>query len=73
MLEFRELLSGKKVNTNAQAIKIIDLVLRELAAQRLLFLNVFAHHYSLLQFIMQLMNGYMKFISTIFFFLSKMF
>lgn len=34
MHQYRGLLSAKRVNTNSQALKIIDLVLRELAEQR---------------------------------------
>lgn len=39
MHQFHELLSAKRVNTNSQALKILDLVLRELAEQRFTFVN----------------------------------
>lgn len=45
MLQLHELLSGKQVDYPQEAIKIIDIVLRELAAQRyaLLFTILFVH------------------------------
>lgn len=41
MLQLRELLSGKPVDTPQEAINIIDIVLREFAAQRCILFNFF--------------------------------